>query len=81
MVSTTSHSSTSFMALLFAIDFIEKSQNIKSKYTPKMRTIYSHNNKHSIEKNINNYKSFQGVNRINRSLHFIGQPQWRGYSH
>lgn len=80
MASQTSTSSP-LMTLLFAIDFIEKRQKFKLNFNSKMSSINNKPKNLKISKNINNFKSFQGLNNVNRSLHFIGQPQWRGYSH
>ena len=73
----------SFMAIMFAIDFLEKSKrisDISSNYSHNTRDINTHRFV-SKEKSINKFPSRIQVNSQNRSLHFIGQPQWRGYSH
>ena len=75
-----SNTSTSIMALLFAIDFIEKSRNLNATYIPTHRNIYIDSKNPKISKNINNKRMF-GVNNNHRATHYIGQPQWRGYSH
>lgn len=73
------NTSTSFMALLFAIDLIEKTQKM-SFNTPKVRNIDNVQKNSRIYKYINNRKMYS-VNTLNRASHYIRQPQWRGYSH
>ena len=73
------NTSTSFMALLFAIDFIEKTQKMGYN-TPKVRNINNFQKDPRINKYINNRKT-HSVNTMNRAIHYIRQPQWRGYSH
>ena len=72
----------SLMTIMFAIDFLEKSKKISNISSNNLITrnmnMYHFNNK---GKTINNSPSIIQVNSRNRSLHFIGQPQWRGYSH
>ena len=73
------NASTSFMAILFAIDFIERNQKM-SYNIPKVHNVNDVSNNRKISKNINNIKVGH-VNSIHRASHNIGQPQWRGYSH
>jgi hypothetical protein len=72
------NASTSFMTILFAIDFLENTQ--KTNYNIAKVSNNKVPNNSIINKYTNNRKT-HSINTMNRANHFIGQPQWRGYSH
>jgi hypothetical protein len=78
---STINAQTTFIALMCAIDFLEKSSNIKSNSNSNTKTVYHDNSDNvKLHKKINMGNNVS-VNAIHRSKHYIGQPQWRGYSH
>ena len=81
MSSSQMNSQTTFLALMYTINFLENSSNIKPNTTFNTNTFYYDNSDNEKIHTKNNIYKNTSVNAIHRSKHNIGQPQWRGYAH